>query len=483
MIRPIIFVRFPSFPWRLSMFRPDAGLAAQAGRCEQHHLAATVLDFSTVEFWERIIPRGLGPLLAEHWDTLRYWPSSLPLEELRRLNRKLPPNVIAAAKTAGSEAARHVLLRQTEAVVVVQARSRFEYVAALALADTLKRSAPHARRVLVSPLLRSRKRRVFERLTGFHEVHGYFTPPGLGTPGPNSAPLPASYGRDTYPAVHVETQVKLFDICGDFAHSVRSPKALGWATKIADAGKPSAIGRADWAAEAAALHSRFGVRTFYRTRLTGGVSDWAGELQPRRRQTGWQYGMTVDGQFEGEVWARAHAAGCRILAVSCSSGSQRLLEKYSGADARVSRQARLLRTASEAGCFTHASFTYPTPWDDYHTRDETLRFIKQTAPDGVSVTLAHEGTGDGTVAWAEHLSLLKDIERCGVCPAWSADEQLALRAGEAAGGGSLAEETSWALATGDGAGLSAAVAHMNRGLQSVLLGPSAETWRDAAGQG
>ena len=485
MNRDIIFVRFPAFPWRPAMFRPDALLARQAAECTERGAPATVLDFSTVEFWERVFPQALRPTLAHHWDRLRHWPSWLRLEQTRRLDRRLPGGLFASAKAAGEEAAKHGLLRQTGATVVVQAHSRFELAAAEAFARALRRRAPRARRVLSSPMPRKRRRGVMGRLdTLFHEEQNRLSLCSIlkersGMVGPSTE----VYGRDMYPGLYMDTQVKLFDICSDFEHSVRLTKALGWATRIADAGKPSAIIRADWASEAAALHSRFGVRTFFRRRLTGGVSDWAGELQPRRRQTGWQYGMTVDGQFEGEVWARAHAAGCRILGVSCGTGSQRLLEKTCGPDARVSRSARLLQTASSAGCFTHASFTYPTSCDDYHTRDETLRFIKKTRPDGVSISYSGADVKTSTEDWEEHLSLLNDIEQCGVSPAWSADEVLALRAGEAAGGTNLAEETNWALATGDGAALSAAVTLMNRGLQSVLLGPAAETWRDAAGQG
>lgn len=487
MNRHIIFLRFPAFPWRLGMFRPDAALAVQAAQCAQNGVRANVLDFSTVEFWEGVIPQALRPLLAEHWNTLRHWPRWLPLERTRRFDRQLPSMLFAAAKGAGKQAAEYALLRQTDATVAVQAHSEFEYAAAQAFAHALKRSAPKARRVLVSPLSRPGRGGILGRRldSRFHEEVSEFVLFSAMKGAPAAVgPAPELYGRDSYPSVHTDTQLKLFDICGYFAHSVGLTKALGWATRIADVGKPSAIGRADWAAEAAALHSRFGVRTFFRTQVTGGASDWAGELQPRRRQTGWQYGMTVDGQFEGELWARAHAAGCRVLAVCCRTGSQRLLEEWHGAEARVGRQARLLQTASSAGCVTHALFTYPTRGDDYHTRDETLRFIRKTEPTGVSITFPKTNLNDGLDDFEEHISFLNDVEQeCGVSPAWSADELLALRAGEAVSGTKLAEEATWALATGDGAALSAAVGHMNRGLQSVLSGPAAETWRDAAGQG
>jgi len=47
----------------------------------------------------------------------------------------------------------------------------------------------------------------------------------------------------------------------------------------------------------------------------------------------------------------------------------------------------------------HASLTFPCAWDDWHTREETLRFLRRTQPDTASMACATGGRAFQLSPW------------------------------------------------------------------------------------
>ncbi len=88
-----------------------------------------------------------------------------------------------------------------------------------------------------------------------------------------------------------------------------------------------------------------------------------------------------------EVFQSLFTSGCRVMTFYVDTGSQRLLEDCFGKTTGVTLIETMLHEAKKAGLKTIVRLTYPTPADDYHTREETLRLLSRTKPDYVYVAL------------------------------------------------------------------------------------------------
>ena len=78
-------------------------------------------------------------------------------------------------------------------------------------------------------------------------------------------------------------------------------------------------------------------------------------------------------------------SGCRCANFPIMSGSQRLIEDFFGMTHGISQSRVSLRACRAVGIFASLELVYPCPWDDHHTRAETLLFMEQTLPDAVKV--------------------------------------------------------------------------------------------------
>lgn len=80
------------------------------------------------------------------------------------------------------------------------------------------------------------------------------------------------------------------------------------------------------------------------------------------------------------------ASGCRAAGFWIPSGSQRLLEDFYGCAMSISAMSDAVNACREAGMFCSVRMCYPCPWDDWHTRAETLRFLERSGAHAVSFT-------------------------------------------------------------------------------------------------
>ena len=88
-----------------------------------------------------------------------------------------------------------------------------------------------------------------------------------------------------------------------------------------------------------------------------------------------------------EVFELLKASGCQAVSFQIDTGSQWMLEDYFGRAARITQIEEMIRAARAAGLFSLVRLTFPTPVDDYHTREETLRLLDRTRPDAAPVDL------------------------------------------------------------------------------------------------
>ena len=83
------------------------------------------------------------------------------------------------------------------------------------------------------------------------------------------------------------------------------------------------------------------------------------------------------------------ASGGQCVGIRVDSGSQRLVADHYGHTFGISAAEEAVRMAIRHGLHTTVQLTYPCPWDEEHTRAETLRFLRRTRPHGVNILHPH----------------------------------------------------------------------------------------------
>jgi hypothetical protein len=92
------------------------------------------------------------------------------------------------------------------------------------------------------------------------------------------------------------------------------------------------------------------------------------------------------------------------------TGSQMMLDDYYGKGFGVSETESVLRASRQAGIYTVARFTYPTPADDYHSEAETLRLIDRTRPHLVLAAPPELAPDSHWMRESEHFGFRVDTE-------------------------------------------------------------------------
>jgi hypothetical protein len=92
------------------------------------------------------------------------------------------------------------------------------------------------------------------------------------------------------------------------------------------------------------------------------------------------------GHVDSSDMAALQASGCRVAGLRLDSGSQRLLDDYYGHRFTVSRFETILLAARRHGIDAAVEVTYPSPADDWHTREETMRILRRTRPASVRIS-------------------------------------------------------------------------------------------------
>jgi hypothetical protein len=195
-----------------------------------------------------------------------------------------------------------------------------------------------------------------------------------------SLPRPV-YEHGTYPALRDGEKINLFEIEDSRPVPVSRADAPGRTVRM----KPvTAV-----CEEMGRLGALYGARLFH---VRGAdppashISAVAHEILRRRMPVLY----SREGHAESCVTAilpALKASGCTSLTFQINTGSQRLHDRLYRTGLTVTQMERALRDGRGAGLYTIASFTYPCPDDDYHTRAETVRLIDRTRPNAAPVML------------------------------------------------------------------------------------------------
>lgn len=93
---------------------------------------------------------------------------------------------------------------------------------------------------------------------------------------------------------------------------------------------------------------------------------------------------------------------CLGVRMEAPSGSQRLLDDFYAAGFTVSEAELAIRNAQIGGAATSVGMMYPCPWDDYHTRAESLRLVQRARPQGITISAPEVAPGTPWYASPEH---------------------------------------------------------------------------------
>ena len=150
---------------------------------------------------------------------------------------------------------------------------------------------------------------------------------------------------------------------------------------------PSQTAWHDFEAEIMALHTQLGARAFWFRGAFGDQDVPRGF--PALLESAVSIAYAVELQMEQlspPFAALLRSSGCLAASVRLDHGSQRLLEDFYGRGFSVSQAERSLRALRDAGIFSVGAFQYPCAEDDYHTREEALRFARRARLASVCVT-------------------------------------------------------------------------------------------------
>jgi radical SAM superfamily enzyme YgiQ (UPF0313 family) len=106
----------------------------------------------------------------------------------------------------------------------------------------------------------------------------------------------------------------------------------------------------------------------------------------------WYCNSRVD-LIDKELLEKMKLAGCSAICMGIESGSQKIME---GIDKNVSigRAAKAIKMVKDSGIKVNCSFIFGLPNENLDTVEETLKFVKQTLPNGAqfNVVVPYPGT-------------------------------------------------------------------------------------------
>jgi hypothetical protein len=414
-----VLIHFPGYPLAMESLLPDQHLAAWAACLLDLGHRTRILDYGTLDWIDRQFPREGRELLKRLADlftedgpvpalgaVFTYW-------QLRHTDRAFR----ARQDECGREIARDVASRKNldfalfklDSVEDVEPASRMAArlrearpelrilaagAVANAFAEPLLQHIPALDCVCVGDIERSLVR-LAENLRNpseWNDIPNLVFRDGTGVLRTERRverdlalfPAPA-YEPDVYPALAGSGKAMLFRVEDCRGRALSDPALPPEERELRLKDAPT-VCKEVWR-----LHTLYGAEVFHFPNAGATahhVIDVAREMQMRGLRV--MYGRSLRPEaMDVAALPLLRASGCRAVDFRVDSGSQRLLDDYYRHEFCVSHAEQVLRSCRSYELFTSASFTYPSPADDYHTESETLRLIYRTSPDAVSVALAN----------------------------------------------------------------------------------------------
>ncbi len=393
----------PGSPFSLAPLFPQAGLAHAARILEGAGQTPMVYDFGAPSFLQRLYPPELRGCFGTHGG----WKAARGIRQRRTINRGCARQLEIATREAAAAVA-----RDAPAFVVLWMASRSCARAAFHMAAWLRRERPRRPILAAGPWAVAHQAFLDNADSPFTAVLPESGPPLDDNSGPRKSAVSADewrlplsilgeagtgtaalnegvgYAPDVYPAVHEGRKLPVFSL------------------SVNDA----AIGARTGPFTVSALE-RLGGEARGIARVTGSRVFWAA--------------LPFEGTTHAEVLAgmlEAYVPGmllaCRVtpgarerdssvprtgllaaLGLNVYSGSQRLIEDIYGLDFSVSETIALIRECQQMGLPTAAHFRFPSVWDDYHTRAETIRLVECAAPAGITLARADMAANGAPMAY------------------------------------------------------------------------------------
>jgi len=380
----------PGSPFTLAPLFPQPGLASAARILEDAGQRPKVYDFGVPSFLQRLYP----PELRGWLEKKDGWKAMRGVRRRHTLNGACARQLDAATREAAATVA-----KDDPAFVVLWMPSPSCAEAAFQIAGWLRRERPRRPILAAGPWAVAHEASLKNADSPFTAVLPESGPPldtgnasnkaavsadewrlplsllGEARPSPAALEEGMGYAPDIYPALHEGRKLPMFSLPVN-----------------------AAAGGARTGPLTLSALERLGGEAAGITRVTGSRLFWAG--------------LSLEGIAHAEVLADMLATrvpgmmlACRVtpgpmerdaslsrmgllaaLGLNLYSGSQRLIEDIYGLGFSVNETIALIRGCRHAGIPAAAHFHFPSAWDDYHTRAETVRLVECAAPAGVTLT-------------------------------------------------------------------------------------------------
>jgi len=421
MSKRCILVSFPHFPYSFKALLPDSLLAAVAGSLLDAGHRPLILDYATLDMFDRFFPAQLRRATLSLADQLLGDTSSGSVKalaaflRLRGLGAGHRRQQARFRRDMAAEAAREVAGLGRCDLVVLSVREAADVRPALLLAERLRETRPEAVIVaagefierygeLVAREVAGRRARAFDclclgdpewTLARFAEV---VDRPELWTETPNLAVVRGNsvrltrrkrvdlnsvaipdYSSDTYPALEGNGKFKVLGVSCTRVCSQQCPACPHGEIQpgLSRPRTPRTVCQAliegmrqqnvcAFALEGPAFPETYAVSTAREILSRGLAVLYSREASIRETRV--------------SNLATFKASGCQVLSFRVDTGSQWLLEDYYGRRFSVSECEKVLNHCGASGLYTIGRFTFPSPADDDHTRAETLRLLERVRP-------------------------------------------------------------------------------------------------------
>lgn len=393
----------PGSPFTLAPLFPQAELAHAARILEDAGQRPMVYDFGAPAFLQRLYPAELRGWLEKEgaWKALR------GRRRRRTLNQACERQLGAATREAAATVA-----RDDPAFVVLWMPSRSCAQAAFHMAAWLRRDRPRRPIFAAGPWAVAHEAALKEADSVFTTVLPESLPPlddgkefsrravsadewrmplsifGEAKRSPGALKEGAGYAPHVYPALHEGHKLPMFSLPVTTATGgeQRGPLTVSALERLGD--------------EAAGI-----------TRVTGSRAFWA-ELSLEGTAHTEVLADMLETRIPGMMLACRVTPGATerdaslsrtgllaALGLNLYSGSQRLIEDIYGLAFSVNETIALIRGCQQAGIPTAAHFQFPSAWDDYHTRAETVRLVGCAGPAGVTLARPAASADAGLTAY------------------------------------------------------------------------------------
>lgn len=508
-----VLVYLPGYPFTIDTLRPNRELGTLAAFLADQGHECRILDYGTLEAFKALHPPELRPPLLELATSVY---SSHPMSSLKM--RWMFRSVASEIKQRQTDLCEKVLsdicrLYRPD-FIGVQVVRKEDLGNARYLVNRLRRRLPSCRAIAFGAYFRrnsgdlSRYMREFDCLytnvpgpsfaswaTALQEQYKWRSIGNLAftdavrfqvtapeDASPQNLPQP-DYRENTYIALSQCTKLKVFEV----AESYESGANPGTSPRItAQPRLPSAV-----ADEIEQVSKAFGAQAFD---IVGGEGagvhphHLATEVLTRKIPLRYSRSAHVT-HVSNPTLATLKSSGCMALSFQVDSGSQLLLDRHYRNGFTVTDVEQAVRAAKFNNLYTVTRFTYPSPEDDYHTREETLRIIDRTKPHSAFVHLPGQPGSlvpllegyKSTLSrknkrLAKNQDLRAAIEALGVRTNIAASLALIAEfAGYSGNESDFRDQTAYQLLTGDSLGLATLIDNINRNAcrsqNTLLLSP------------